>query len=418
MRAAVHAPGEGVPLVVHVIFRLGTGGLENGLVNVINRTPAGRYRHLILSLTDATEFAARITNPDTRIIALHWPDGHSFRRYFALWRTLRRLRPAVIHTRNLSCLEAQIPAALILGARRVHGEHGRDVFDLHGRSRKYNLLRRAIRPLVQRYTTVSRDLAAWLQEVVGVPPARIRQIYNGVDLEAFHPLPGLRPPLAPAGFLPDEPLVIGTVGRLAAVKDQGTLVRAFARLITDRPGLRLRARLVIAGDGPERPRVAEAVRQEGIGDLVWLAGERQDVPQVMGLLDLFVLPSLGEGISNTILEAQACGLPVVATRVGGNPELVQDGKSGLLVPAADPQAMAGALWRYARDGDLRRRHGAAARRRVEAEHDWGRCAAAYLAVYDELLGRSPAAPQNHPQGESRPQGCAPAPGVGGLKAET
>jgi sugar transferase (PEP-CTERM/EpsH1 system associated) len=376
------------PLVVHVVHSFGTGGLENGMVNIINRTPPQRYRHAIVCLTSASAFAGRLRAPGVRILELGKGEGHSFSIYWQLWRVLYDLRPALIHTRNLAALEAQVPALLVPGARRVHGEHGRDMFDLHGANRKYNLLRRLIRPLVQRYITVSRDLEQWLQATVGAAPGRIRQIYNGVDRSLFFPRRGARPGLAPPGFLPPDALVIGTVGRLAGVKDQVTLARAFARLVRETPEASERARLVIAGDGPDMARLRATVEEEGIAHLTWLAGERADVPDIMRLLDVFVLPSLGEGISNTILEAMASALPVVATRVGGNPELVADGENGLLVPAGEPRAMATALASYLRDPGLARRHGGAGLERVERTFNWERCVESYLAVYDELLGRT------------------------------
>jgi sugar transferase (PEP-CTERM/EpsH1 system associated) len=271
-------PGEAeVPLVVHVIFRLDTGGMENGLVNLINRTPVDRYRHAIVCLTDAGEFARRITRPDVAIVSLQRPPGHSFLVYFRLWRVLRQLGPSIVHTRNLAALECQIPAAFLRHVKRVHGEHGRDIFDLHGRNRRYNALRRAIRPLVHRYIAVSLDLEGWLREAVGVPPPRIRQIYNGVAVESFQQ--GDAPTgLAPSGFLGPDLVVVGTVGRLAAVKDQGTLVRAVATLVGADHPQRKRLRLVIAGDGPSRLELEREVRECGLSQIVWFAGDRTDVP--------------------------------------------------------------------------------------------------------------------------------------------
>jgi len=387
--AMIRAPAAEVPLIVHVIHRLTTGGMENGLVNIINRTPPERYRHAILCLTDAGPFAGRITRADVPIVSLGRRPGHSFAVYFALWAALRRLGPNLVHTRNLAALEAQIPAYFLRGVRRVHGEHGRDVFDLTGTNRKYNLLRRAVRPLVHCYTAVSRDLAVWLVEVVGADPRRVRQIYNGVDTDRFFPRGGERPRLAPPGFLPAgtaDPLVIGTVGRLAEVKDQVTLVRGFAALLRAHPDWGPRLRLVMVGDGPCRDKITAAVRQEGVESLVWLTGDRDDVPELLRLMDLFVLPSLGAGISNTLLEAMATGLPLIATRVGGNPELVDEGRNGWLIPPADPAALALALAAYAADAALLRRHGAAGRAKVMEGFRWERCVEQYLAVYDELLG--------------------------------
>ena len=384
VRQSAHQP----PLVVHVLHSFGTGGLENGLVNLINRTPPERYRHAILCLTESGAFEERLERP-VPVVALHARPGHSFAEYAKIRRALVAWRPAIVHTRNLSALEAQIPARLVPGVRRVHGVHGRDVFDLEGRNRKYNLLRRAIRPLVQRYTAVSRDLARWLVETIGVAPHKVVQIYNGVDQERFTPHGDDARGELPAGFLPPDALVIGTVGRLAAVKDQATLIRAFARLGDQVPEQTAgRLRLVLVGDGPERANLETLVGELGLNDRVWLAGDQQAVPAWLRTLDIFVLPSLGEGISNTILEAMATGLPVVATRVGGNPELVTPGESGLLVPPGDSESLAGALAQLVADPDLRQSMGEAGLARVRRDFHWENTVARYLEVYDGLLGRT------------------------------
>ncbi|MFZ0788991.1 MAG: TIGR03088 family PEP-CTERM/XrtA system glycosyltransferase [Chromatiaceae bacterium] len=376
------------PLIAHVLYRFGTGGLENGLVNIINRTPPERYRHALVCLTDAEPFLARIRVPDLQVVELNRRPGHDFALYGRLWSALRALRPSIVHTRNLGTLEGQIPAALLPGVCRVHGEHGRDVFDIAGTNRKYNLLRRGIRPLVQRYVAVSRDLAHWLEATVGVQPGRIRQIYNGVDLARFAPRSGPRPDLAPLGFLPADALVVGTVGRLAEVKDQATLIAACANLLGKGADAASRLRLVIVGDGALRGQLERQAAIQGIGDRVWFAGDRKDVPDLMRLFDLFVLPSLGEGISNTVLEAMASGLAVVATRVGGNPELVEERRTGALVPVADPETLAEVMLEFLTDDDLRARCGAAARESVGRRFSWERCVEQYLGLYDELLGRA------------------------------
>jgi sugar transferase (PEP-CTERM/EpsH1 system associated) len=372
------------PLVAHVIFRLDTGGMENGLVNIINRTPAGHYRHAIVCLTDAGAFANRIIVPGVPIISLRQPPGHSFAVYIKLWRALRQLAPAIIHTRNLAALEAQIPAALLLGAKRVHGEHGRDVFDLHGRSRKYNALRRLIKPLVHRYIAVSRDLEAWLEDTVGVAPKKLRQIYNGVALDLFYDGDASLAD-APTGFFNPGVIVLGSVGRLAGVKDQATLIRAVAVMIARNPIRGGRLRLVLGGDGPTRQELEELARALGLSRQVWFAGNRSDVPAFLRIMDIFVLTSLGEGISNTVLEAMATALPVVATNVGGNPELVTPGVTGFLVPVQDPASLATAVERYCDDAALRVQHGRAGRQFVESTFNWDRCVGEYLEVYDELL---------------------------------
>lgn len=380
------SPPQQPPLVVHIIHELSTGGLENGLVNIINRSPPGRYRHAIVCLTRAAEFANRITVPDVQVIELHKRPGHDFGLYWRLLMALRTLRPAIVHTRNLATLEMQFVAALLPGVKRVHGEHGRDVFDLHGTNRKYNLLRKAARLVVQRYIAVSKDLEDWLIDTVAVPARKVRQIYNGVDQQKFHPRSGARPDMAPPGFLPADALVVGTVGRLAEVKNQLSLLRAVHTVLQERPALVLRLRVIIVGDGPMAGKIRQTLEELGLGSHVWLAGDRYDIPQLLQSMDLFVLPSLGEGVSNTVLEAMATGLPVIATDVGGNPELVQDGFNGFLVPVRDVAALARAITELASHPDRREQMGANAAGTVRAEFDWGRTVAEYLSVYDELIG--------------------------------
>jgi sugar transferase (PEP-CTERM/EpsH1 system associated) len=378
-------PGNGPPLVVHIVRRLAMGGLENGLVNLINHMPPDRYRHAIVSLTDVTSFRDRLVRKDVEVVALNKAEGQDFGVYRRLWKVLRRLRPEIIHTRNLASLECQVVAAFARVPARIHGEHGRDIYDLDGLNPKYNFLRRAVRPFVHRYTAVSEDLAGWLVRTVGVRPARVTRICNGVDTQRFHPSAGERSSVGPEGFAARDAVVIGTVGRMEAVKDQLTLVRAFIQFVAVEAAFSKRLRLVIFGDGPLRQQARQLLRSNHAEHLAWLAGESNDIPEAMRRLDLFVLPSLREGISNTILEAMATGLPVVATRVGGNPELVEEGRTGTLVPPADPASMAAAIRSYVGDPEKLARHGRAARKRAEAEFSIEAMVNGYLAVYDAVL---------------------------------
>jgi sugar transferase (PEP-CTERM/EpsH1 system associated) len=379
------------PLVAHLIHRFTLGGLEHGLVNLINHMPAARYRHAIICLTGFTELSRQIARPAVPLVALEKCQG-SFdpRMYARLWRALRELKPDIVHTRNLGALETQICAALARVPARVHGVHGRDMYDLYGTNRKYNLFRKGMRPLIHHYTAVSRDLAGWLVSSIHVPPSRVTQIYNGVDTVRFHPARRRDPAMFPPGFLPEGAFVIGTVGRFQAVKDQPTMARAFVRLLEICPSARQHVRLLLVGDGPLAAECRRVLQEAGAVDLAWLAGERSDVPELMRAMDLFVLPSLAEGISNTILEAMASGLPVLATRVGGSPELVEESETGALVPPSDPSAMATAMLAYVSDPDLAIRHGRAARVKAESQFSWESMVAGYMGVYDKVLSRHPA----------------------------
>jgi sugar transferase (PEP-CTERM/EpsH1 system associated) len=384
--------GRPPPLVAHLVYRFDTGGLENGVVNLVNHMPAGAYRHAVVAVTEVVPaFAARIRRPDVEFVSLHKPAGHGVKLYPKVAELLRRMQPAVLHTRNLAPLEFQVPGWWCGVPARVHGEHGRDVEDLDGSSRRHQWMRRLYRPFVHRYVALSQDLAGYLHQRVGVPDRRIAQIYNGVDIERFHPAPQGRCAALPGSPFFDPALfVAGTVGRMQAVKDQTLLARAFIRALELAPGLRPRLRLVLVGDGPLRQACAALLAEAGAADLAWLPGERADVPEVMRGLDAFVLPSRAEGISNTILEAMATALPVLATRVGGNAELVEEGRTGLLVPAGDVQAMAQALVTLASAPAAAAALGRAGRERVEQRFSLQAMVGAYQRLYDGLLGRSTA----------------------------
>jgi sugar transferase (PEP-CTERM/EpsH1 system associated) len=375
------------PLIAHIVYRFAVGGLENGLVNLINNIPADRYRHVVISLTETSAFESRITQPGVRVIPLHKRAGQDWSIHARLWKMLKALRPAILHTRNLPTLECQVVGWCAGVRARVHGEHGRDTYDLRGETTRYNLLRRSVRPLVHRYIAVSRDLEAWLTQTIRVRPGRLTQIYNGVDVRRFEPRKGARANVLPARFAPDGAIVFGTAGRLQAVKDQPTLARAFVELVRGHPAARAAARLVIIGDGQLREECARILAEGGVAELAWLAGERNDVPKCLQALDVFILPSIAEGISNTILEAMATGLPVIATAVGGNPELVTDGASGILVPPSDAKAMAAAMRRYIDDRGLVTRHGAEGRRIAATRFALDTMVRNYVDVYDAVLAR-------------------------------
>ena len=377
------------PLVLHVVYRFDTGGLENGVVNLINHMPAGAYRHAVVALTEVVPtFSSRITRQDVEFVSLHKPPGHGARLYPRLARLMRQLQPDIVHTRNLAALECQVPAWWAGVPGRVHGEHGRDVEDLDGSSRRHQWMRRAYSPFVHRYVALSQDLAGYLTQRVGLRASRVVQVYNGVDTTLFAPAQGGRAPIAGCAFGAAPHWLVGTVGRMQTVKDQTLLARAFVGALARQPALRDRLRLVMVGDGPLRAQSLAVLNAAGVADLAWLPGERADVPDVMRGLDCFVLPSKAEGISNTILEAMACALPVVATQVGGNAELVDAGRTGTVVPSGDVDAMADALVQLATDRARAQAWGLAGRARVEQHFSLHSMVAAYQRVYDDVLTRS------------------------------
>ena len=375
------------PLVLHVMYRFDTGGLENGVVNLINHMPADAYRHAILALTEVTDFRERIHRSDVGFHSLHKPPGHGLWQYGKLYRLFRQLRPAIVHSRNLAALEVQAPAWAAGVPVRIHGEHGRDVEDLDGSNITYQRVRRLYKPFVHHYVALSRDLDAYLVGKVNVPREKITQAYNGVDTECFYPAANGPLPIAGCPFDPEQHWLVGTVGRMQTVKGQVMLARAFGLALLQAPALKSRLRLIMVGEGPLREQAQGVLNTAGVGQLAWLPGARKDVADIMRGLHAFALPSLAEGISNTILEAMASSLPVIATAVGGNADLVAHGQTGYIVPAANPQAMADQLISLASNPGAARRMGQAGRLRVLNSFSMQAMVSTYQGVYDHQLAR-------------------------------
>ena len=375
------------PLIVHVLYRFATGGLENGVVNLINHLPKERFRHAVVAMTDATDFARRIRRDDVRIVELHKAPGNSLAIQHKFRNLFRGMRADVVHTRNLGALEAQMGAAWARVPVRIHGEHGWDMQDAGSTRRRYILMRRMLSPFVHRYVALSGQIEDYLRTRVHIPTDRIERICNGVDSERFRPSAARRSEFPFPSFRDPNLVLIGTVGRLEPIKDQLSLAKAFVTLLEREPAVRRFARLVIIGSGSLRPAIDKVLADRGAAELAWLPGQCADVAQLLCALDIFVLPSRAEGISNTILEAMASGLPVIATAVGGNAELVADERTGLLVAPNDPVALAGAMHRLTLDASLRARMGAAGRRDAEGRFSLHEMMRRYAELYETQLAR-------------------------------
>ena len=373
------------PLIVHLVYRLDFGGLENLMVERINRLPAGAYRHAVVALTEITDFSKKISKPGVSLHALHKRPGLSLHTHLDLWRLLRRLKPAVLHTYNLAGAE-YAPVALLAGVPvRIHGTHGRDAADPDGTNPKHLMLRRLMLPFYDCCYANSADMEAWNRKLVGVPAHKSRMLGNGIDADKFHPpAAGKEHQHTPFG---PECIVIASVGRIQDVKDHAGLVDAFLLLRAQAPELADRLRLMIVGDGPLLAQLRAKVDAAGIAGQVWLPGARNDVAAILRGADVFAMSSLAEGTPGAALEAMACGLPVAGTRVGGIPEVVDDGVTGLLVAPSDAAAMAAALEKFARDPEMAARYGAAGRARVLLKYNMPAMVAAYQAMYDTLCER-------------------------------
>lgn len=289
---------------------------------------------------------------------------------FELVRLCRRVRPDIVHANSSKAgVLGRLAAYLTRVPVRVFTVHGW-AFKAHAgiASRAYLWADRRMRPLTTMVVCVSES-------------GRELGIASGTcDSERSVVIPNAvaLPPLEPRPPRP-VPLLV-TVGRLTPPKDFRTLVAALA-------GVRLEFRALVVGDGPERDSAADAIRAAALDERVELIGTRDDVDRILGEADIFVLASRSEGMPMSVLEAMAAGVPVVATAVGGVPELVVEGETGLLVPPGDGSALAQAIERLLDDADLRRRLGEAGRRRVETTFSLRNWQSAHLELYTELLAR-------------------------------
>lgn len=368
--------------VAHLVLALRVGGLERVVLQLLARTPRDRFAPMVCALEEPGELSAELSRMGVPLAVIRRRAGLDALLPVALARWMRREGVALIHTHNPSPhFYGALGAALARsvgpgpGPRLLHTKHGRN----QPGARRRVLVNRLASALTDRVVAVSEDARAVAVGVEGVDPARVTTIWNGVDTAEIRP--GDATAARARLGLPRGGLSVGCVARLSPEKDHATLLAAFAALRARRPD----AHLTLVGDGPLRKELEAEAAALGVAGAVTFTGTRSDIPEILPAFDVFALASRTEGISLTLAEAAAAGLPIVATRVGGNPEVVRDGVTGTLVPAADPAALAAALEAMGARED-RAEIGARGRAWVEARFSAERMAGAYMRLYDEVLG--------------------------------
>jgi sugar transferase (PEP-CTERM/EpsH1 system associated) len=360
--------GERSVRIAHVTFGLDVGGQEKLLVEFARHADRERFDLRFISIGDRGPLAGDIEALGWPLDALGAPSGLRPALIVRLAASFRRWRPDVVHTHDQRALFYAGPATRLARVPMlVHTRHGRDV---HA-TRRQAAMFRALSRLVDQFVCVSEEVAALSRARGGVAPSRLRTIKNGIDLDGFR-------------FIgPDPAGPVVTVARLSPEKDVANLVRATATAAERAPELRVE----VAGGGPCLADLKQLAADLGVGGRIAFLGEVRDIPAVLARARMFVLPSRSEGIPLTVLEAMACGLPVVATRVGGLAEVVRDGVTGLLVPPADPAALAQAVLRIGRDPERGLRMGRAGRERVEQHFEIRRMVADYESLYVAQMPR-------------------------------
>jgi L-malate glycosyltransferase len=358
--------------VLQVVLSLNPGGTERLVVELARRLD-GRVATAICCLDEAGAWGQEVAAAGIPVTALGRQPGFQPRLGLRVAEAASRHRADVVHCHHYSpFVYACVSQLRYGGARLVFTEHGRlaDAPPSPKRRAANALLAR----LPDRVFTVSDDLRQHLVRE-GFPPVRVEVIYNGIDLLAPAEADARAAARAAFGFAPGD-LVLVTVARLDPVKDLGTLLRAVAHVREAVP----RARLLVVGDGDERRPLEEMTAALDLQRHVVFAGHRNDARALLAGADVYVNSSIFEGVSLTILEAMAAPLPVVATAVGGTPEVVT-AETGVLVPARDPATLAAAIERLARDAHLRAAMATSGRSRVEERFTLDRMVDDYHDVY-------------------------------------
>lgn len=357
--------------VVHLVIALNVGGLEQVVIDLASRMDRSRFRATIVCIQERGTHADRVEALGIPVVSLDCGTRGFHTIVPRLIRLLHRLRPDILHTHNPHPhLVGSIAAAVLRYPKVINTKHGRNTPEV----RRSVLANRLASMLSSSLVAVSGDASLVATDIERVPRRKVRTIHNGIDLEKF-PFRDRRERSGPIRAI--------HVARLNAIKDQKCLLEA-ARLVVDRvPDFHL----TIVGDGPMRDELLELHTALKLKEHVDFLGERHDVPELLAEADLFVLSSLKEGLSLTLLEAMAMGLAVVATDVGGNREVVIPERTGLLVPSQSPEKLAEAIIGLVRRPEVVREMGRQGRALVEEQFSLGQMVSGYEELYESSLIR-------------------------------
>jgi len=348
--------------IMHIVLNLNIGGLEN-LVCDMAQVQSQKNETIVCSL-EPEEISNRIIKDNGfRVMYLHRRPGKDFRLLFELIRLLKNEKPDVVHAHN------RVP--LIYGALArfftkmpvlIHTRHGEEILHKPGFLwDRYNYI-----------VAISHSAKDMLLSHNHIDSKKVRVIHNGIDINRFAN--------RVFGSRKDGKFVIGVVARLDPFKDIFNLIEAFKKVSANFSN----AELWIVGDGPLKDSLKLKVKDLRLENSVKFLGWRSDIASINSQMDIFTLPSLTEGISIALLEAMACRLPVVATNVGGNPEVVVDGETGILVSPKEPEKMAEAIVRILSDKDMAKRMGEAGRKRVEEKFSLEKMVKEYEELYESI----------------------------------
>ncbi|MEW6620697.1 MAG: GT4 family glycosyltransferase PelF [bacterium] len=345
--------------VMHLVYSLTRGGMETGLVARVNKHNQDLFNPALCSFTTGGALK-ELVKDGIEIVELKKKKGNDWTLPLKLMGLFKKKNIQIVYTHNWGTLCEGVIGARLAGVPIViHQEHG-TVIDVVKSKKIRFWAQRFIFNFVDQITTVSESLRKLMIDSLGINEKKIITILNGVDLDRFKNNINKNEERKKLGLSVDEP-VIGTIGRFVPVKDHKTLLFSMLDIKNEVPGIKL----LLIGDGPLKNELEALVKKLGLSENVLMPGERGDIPQLLKTMDVFILPSLFEAMSRTILEAFASEIPVVTTNVGGNPEVITHNLNGLLVPPQNPKALAGAIISLLKDKNKAFRFGVAGKKLVE-----------------------------------------------------
>lgn len=368
--------GAGPFKVVHAVLTMEVGGLERIVLDLVRESRRLAQRVTVLCLERPGILAREVESLGAEVLCVHKRPGLSLAISGEVRRILSQLKPDVLHTHQIAALlyagsaarKARVPVI-------VHTEHGKH----YGARFRTRLVGRLAGRSADRFFCVSEDIANEVRRFRIAPDSKIAVVANGIDTRRFAGNTGGLKVREALGIPADAP-VVGTVGRLVEVKRQDVLLRGFAQVrarITN-------AHLLLVGDGPLENGLRQLAADLGLSDCVHFAGYQPDPGRYLRAMDVFALTSRSEGMPLCVLEAWAAGLPVVASRVGGLPELIEEGRTGFLFESGDDRALAHQVAILFADKVRARLMGQAGRENVRDKFDVARMAEAYQCHYLRL----------------------------------
>ncbi|MEC4678698.1 MAG: glycosyltransferase [Nitrospirota bacterium] len=366
--------------IAFLVHTYGFGGLENMVTNLINHLDPDYFTSTIISFAPLKPLNNRVDPSRVRVISLNKKRGNNPLLIYKIYQLLKKVEADIVQTHNWgTALEGILGAKLARTQGIIHAERG----TIEEKPRNI-VLQRFLWGLAHQVLSVSEIHRKKLTRIVGFPHAQIKAIANGVDTEKFSPTPKIKNEIRAKLGLKKDGICIGTVGSLRTVKNQMLLINACKTILPRFD----QVEVLIVGEGPLKAQLIQAVSRLGFSKEIHFVGAQTNIPEIMNALDIFVLPSLSEGMPNAVLEAMACGIANIATEVGGVPEVIENNKNGIMIASEDQNALVQSLSHLIEDQNHRKTLGAEGRKKMLSHFNLKKMVLAYEELYRSLLQKA------------------------------